>query len=108
VSTGCENFTKGQKLSISVACLLTFVQENFTGPNIFHDSSIIQLKTINQMWDPSNFIVDGIEINENIKNAELLFIAKNLIEEILDKNSSELVSNVFLSKILFVLKQYMF
>lgn len=89
--TGEEKFDKNQKLGVSAACLLSYIQSNFTGPDL-QESSDFRLQTItDERWKVDRISIDGIEINANMKHIELLIISRNFLEDLFTENPSELV-----------------
>lgn len=91
MKTGNESFTKDQKLGFAVACLLTFIQDNFTGP----DLESFRLKTFNnseERWKIERISIDGIEVNANIRTVSLLVVSKNFLEDLAEQFPSDLVS----------------
>lgn len=90
-----ESFDKDEKLVYAISCLLTFVQENFTGSNKNFDSSALinfnRLETLQSNWNVEKLSVDGIEIHSTIKYVELLLIARNFIDELIKLHPSDLL-----------------
>lgn len=99
LATGSDTFNENEKLAVSIASLLAFVQDNFTGPDLFLLSDSIKFqKTFENMherWNAEGIAVDGIEINPNVRNVPLLIIAKNFLEDLLELHPSDLVSSTF-------------
>lgn len=95
-ATGREQFDKDTKLGLAIACLMAFIQDNFTGPNLYESSTdSIQLQTFddkNERWKVERISVDGIEINTNINNLTLLIISRNFLEDLAEQFPSDLVS----------------
>ena len=96
LSTGVENYEKNEKLGVAVACLMAFVQDNFTGPDVIDPLKEFRLKTINgdnqERWKLDRISIDGIEINPNIRHIPLLIIGRNFLEDLYEQFPSDLVS----------------
>lgn len=86
VKTGEELNSNDDKLTIAVACLLTFTQQNFTGPDIELADEFLQFAD-----DSSMMMVDGIEYNVNMKLMNCLVTARNILQELFAANPENLV-----------------
>ena len=93
LTTGSESFNKDRKLALSVACLMTFIQDNFTGPDLDLSEDFFRFKTFDdEKWKLDRISVDGIELNGNIRHISLLIIAKNFLEDLIQQFPEDLVS----------------
>lgn len=96
LGTGVEKFDKDRKLGVAVACLLAFIQENFTGPDLFESSESIRFQTIcdeeEEKWNIDRISIDGIELNTNIRNIALLVISRNFLDQLDKQFPEDLVS----------------
>lgn len=81
---------------MSVACLMAFVQDNFTGPDLDKSSEEFRLKTFDESneerWNVDRISIDGIELNTNIRHIPLLIISRNFLEDLYAQFPSDLVS----------------
>lgn len=81
-------------LRYGVACLLAFVQDNFTGPDLD-----VELNTVLGIDWPADIeatkllSVDGEEINQNVKKPELLLISRMILENLAQNFDYNFVSN---------------
>lgn len=75
IKSGEENFTKDEKLAYLISCLLSFLEVNFVG---FTNRVKLDIQ-----MDCGDLLVDGIEINANMKNAEYLLIAKTFLDDLI-------------------------
>lgn len=89
LQTGSENFAKEEKLNIALACLLAFIQDNFTGPDV---KESFEIHVDQEKWKIDRIAVDGIEYNENIRNLSLLMIANNFLNDLLEQFPFDLVN----------------
>lgn len=95
LDTGVDKFEDDRKLGVAVACLLAFIQENFTGPDLFESSESIRFQTIcddeQEKWKIDRISIDGIELNANIRNIALLVISRNFLDDLDKKFPDDLV-----------------
>lgn len=93
LTSGVEDFDKDRKLGLAVACLLAFVQENFTGPDLFESPESIRFETFGEQekWKAERISVDGIEFNANIRNITLLIISRNFLDDLHEQFPEDLV-----------------
>ncbi|KAG5671578.1 hypothetical protein PVAND_001771 [Polypedilum vanderplanki] len=99
IQSGKENFDKDTKLLYAISCILLFVQENFTGPNIEQNC----LQTINDhddRWKIDSLFSDGIELNANIKQHKLLLISRNFINDLKNLYPDDLHIRIWFIRIL--------
>jgi hypothetical protein len=89
LKTGSENFDKNEKLDVAIACLLSFAQDNFTGPDLKESFEII---SDDERWKIDRISTDGIEYNENIRNLPLLIIARNFLDDLIQNFPNDLVN----------------
>lgn len=96
LNTGVDKFDNDRKLGVAVACLLAFIQENFTGPDLFESSESIRFETIcddeQEKWKIDRISIDGIELNANIRNIALLVISRNFLDQLDKQFPEDLVS----------------
>lgn len=94
MTTGINKFDKDQKLVVAIACLLAFTQENFTGPDLFESSNSIRFESFGEesRWKIDKILIDGIELNANIRNIALLIISKNFFDDLTQDFPGDLVS----------------
>lgn len=91
LATGSAEFDNDDKLAISVACMLTFIQDNFTGPDL--DESF-RLETIDDKENAERILIDGIELNANIRHVSLLTFSGKILDQLVQEFPSDLVSHV--------------
>lgn len=96
--TGDENFEKYQKLGMAVACLMAYVQDNFTGPDLIESCKEFRLKTVygsnQERWSIERISIDGIELNPNVRHIPLLIISRNFLEDLYEEFPADLVSSL--------------
>lgn len=110
LDTGKEAFNKDQKLGLAAACLLVFIQDNFTGPDLESGESF-RFKTIEDdqnKWNVDRISIDGIEINANIRNITLLIISRNFLEDLAEQFPSDLVNLHLLNQSIVFINQFYF
>lgn len=90
ILNGSENFDKNDKLDIAIACLMTYIQDNFTGPDV----TPIQLGKVfeEKLKCSDRIVIDGIEFNENMRNIPLLLIARSFLNSLTEAFPDDLVS----------------
>lgn len=75
---------------------MAFVQDNFTGPDLFESSDNFRFQTFegnnDERWMIDSISVDGIEINANIKHIPLLITSRNFLEDLQAQFPSDTVS----------------
>lgn len=95
LATGNESFETNHKLGTAAACLLAFLQDNFTGPDLV-DSEKFRFQSFDnknqERWSTERISIDGIELNANIKSIPLLITSRNFLEDLLEQNPQDLVS----------------
>lgn len=105
LDSGEESFGKDQKLGFAVACLLAFVQDNFTGPDL-KAGETYRFKTFEDdqnRWNDDRISIDGIEINANIRNISLLVISRNFLEDLAEQFPTDLVNlHLLITSIAFI------
>lgn len=89
LETGSGEFGNDDKLAISVACMLTFIQDNFTGPDL---NEAFQLKTFDDKENAERILIDGIELNANIRHISLLTFSGKILDQLVQEFPSDLVS----------------
>lgn len=110
LDTGKEAFDKDQKLGFAAACLLAFIQDNFTGPDLESGESF-RFKTFEDdqnRWNADRISIDGIEINANIRNITLLIICRNFLEDLAEQFPSDLVNFHLLNPSIIFIYQFYF
>lgn len=95
LKTNKESFTDDEKLCIAIACLLTFTQENFTGPDVNIAESSLQFSSPadsdESKWKFDRIMADGVEYNVNMKLMVCLVVAKHFLEDLFNKHQQNLV-----------------
>jgi hypothetical protein len=94
LTSGNDNFDDERKFTISIACLLAFVQHNFTGPDVKVDEKSFRFAAndSDEKWKTESVFMDGIEINVNMKLLPLLIISRNFLRDLHSKHPQDLVS----------------
>lgn len=88
-------------LLIAIGSLQAFVQDNFVGPSLTDDAGFKSLPYHRLKIDNTilnNYLhIDGIELNCNVKNGELLALAKLLLNQLksLDNTDIAIVSKIW-------------
>ncbi|CAO1404711.1 unnamed protein product [Diamesa serratosioi] len=85
-----------EKLGFAITALFAFLQDNFTGPNLATTS----FKNVNDL-----LIVDGIVVDPNFRNTELLLISKNLLEDLYNEDSTNVTTCIWYLRMLKVHQQ---
>lgn len=82
-------------LTIGIAALLAFTQDNFTGPNIDETVEVMLdahwPKTVDSL---QLLIVDGEELNINVRKPELLLLCKIIFEYLLENEEYDYVRSL--------------
>lgn len=80
-----------------VACILAFVQDNFTGPDIKESiDDILGTQWPNQINAIDLLSIDSEELNSNVRKPELLLISKVIFETLSVEFDYNFVSTVIL------------
>lgn len=89
--TRLEDFNNTTLLSIGIACLQAFVQDNFVGPSLTNDQEFQQSTYCNLINETSKNIVteylmsDGEEVNVNVTHPDLLAISKLVLTKLYNR-----------------------
>lgn len=79
-----------------VACILAFVQDNFTGPDIDENiTDVLGTQWPNQINAVDLLSCDSEELNPNVKKPELLLISKVIFETLCKEFDYNFVSFIF-------------
>lgn len=88
-------------LLIAIGSLQAFVQDNFVGPSLADDAGFANLPyhrvQIDKKMVNNYLLVDGIELNGNVKNGELLALAKLLFTQLkaMDNTDIAIISKIW-------------
>lgn len=85
-------------LSIGISCLQLFVQQNFIGPSgVFDSTDLLSSSEIR-----SNLQINGIDLNVNVENPELLALSMKLIKNLLKSSPTSYVLQWWYLRILYI------
>lgn len=85
-------------LSIAISSLQLFVQQNFIGPNI--DGVQYESPSSNEIR--SKLQINGIDVNVNVENAELLLLSIKIIKNLLKSSPASYVLQWWYLRILYI------